>query len=102
MSVDPLALLTILGMAVATYATRAGGLFLIGRVGMSPRLQSWLSYIPGCVLLSIVAPSIYSGGVTQAIAALITLLVALRTRNLLFAMVAGVASVVVLRAIIPG
>ncbi len=97
-----MALLTILGMAVATYATRAGGLFLIGRVGMSPRLQSWLSYIPGCVLLSIVAPSVYSGGVSDAIAALITLLVALRTRNLLLAMIAGVASVVILRTFIAG
>jgi uncharacterized membrane protein len=88
-------------MAVATYATRAGGLFLIGRVEMSPRLQNWLSYIPGCVLLSIVAPSIYSGGVPGALASLITLLVALRTRNLLLAMIAGVASVVILRAVLP-
>jgi len=98
--VDPLTLLTILGMGLVTFATRAGGLFLIGRVKLSPFVQNWLTYLPGCVLLAIVAPSIYSGGIPDALAGLITLLVALKTRNLPLAMVVGVASVVALRAIL--
>ena len=97
MSVDPVVLLTIIGMGLVTYATRAGGLLLIGRVKMSPFVERWLSYIPGCVLLSIVAPSVSTGGVPDMLASLATLLVALRTRNLLLSMVVGVACVVVLR-----
>lgn len=97
MSVDPVTLLTILGMGLVTYATRAGGLFLIERVKMSPFVRRWLGYIPGCVLLSIVAPSIFSGGVAELVAALITLVVALVTRNLPLSMVLGVVTVVVLR-----
>ncbi len=97
MRVDLLTLLTILGMGLVTYATRAGGLFVIGRVRMSPFMQKWLGYLPGCVLLAIVAPSIYTGGVGDAAAGLATLVVALRTRNLALAMVVGVASVVLLR-----
>ena len=34
--------LTILGMALATYATRAGGLWLMGYVKPSPRVERWL------------------------------------------------------------
>ena len=97
MSVDPVTLLTILGMGLVTYATRAGGLFLIERVRMSPFLQRWLGYIPGCVLLSIIAPSVFTGGAAELVASLVTLAVALVSRNLPLSMVVGVVSVVILR-----
>jgi uncharacterized membrane protein len=96
-SVDPVVLLTIIGMGLVTYATRAGGLLLIGKVRMSPFVERWLGYIPGCVLLSIVAPSVFTGGAPGVLASLATLLVALRTRNLLLSMVVGVVCVVLLR-----
>lgn len=97
-----MALAAILGMALVTYATRAGGLFLVSRLALSRRAQAWLSYIPGSVLIAIIAPAIFSGGPAEALAGVATLAVALRTRNLLLAMLTGVVAVVVLRALLYG
>jgi len=88
-----MALLTILGMALVTYATRAGGLILMSRVTLSPRIAAWLRHIPGAVLVSIVAPTIYAGGIPEAAAALATLLVARRTGSLPLAMLVGIGVV---------
>jgi len=55
-SLDPQTLLTILLMALATYATRAGGLWLASRLTLSGRVEAWLDHIPGAILVSIVAP----------------------------------------------
>ncbi len=100
MNIDPFSLLAILGMALVTSATRAGGLWLMGRVTPSPRVAAWLRHIPGAVLVSLVAPAVLIGGPAQTLAALATALVAVRTRNLLLAVVVGVGVVWVLRALL--
>jgi uncharacterized membrane protein len=84
------ALIAILAMALATYVTRAGGFWLMGFVKLSPRIEAWLRALPGAVLVALVAPAVISGGLAAVVAALATLLVALRTKNLLLAMVIGV------------
>jgi uncharacterized membrane protein len=94
---DLLALVTILGMALVTYLTRAGGVWLMGLVALSPRLEAWLRSIPGAVLVALVAPTVFASSVAETLAALATVLVALRTRNVLLAMVIGVGGVWVLR-----
>jgi uncharacterized membrane protein len=91
-------LLTIVGMALVTYATRAGGLWLMGRVPPSPRIERWLRQIPGAVLVSIVAPAVAFGGLVSVMGALGAILVAALTRNLLLAMIAGVGVVWVLQS----
>jgi len=93
------ALLTILGMALVTYATRAGGLWVMGRVPPSPRVERWLRQIPGAVLVSIVAPAVAFGGLVSLAAAAVAALVAALTRNILLAMIAGVALVWALRGL---
>lgn len=95
-------LLTILGMGLVTYATRAGGLWLMGRIPTSPRLEAWLRQIPGAILISIVAPAALAAGPAEALASLATALVAARTRNLLLAMAVGVAAVWALRRVLGG
>lgn len=91
------ALLAILGMALAAYATRAGGLWLMGFVKLSPRIEAWLRRLPGAVMVALIAPEVVSGGLAAAVAALATVLVAVRSKNLLLAMVVGVGFVWVLR-----
>jgi uncharacterized membrane protein len=91
------ALLAILGMALAAYATRAGGLWLIGFVKLSPQVEAWLRALPGAVMVALVAPEVVSGGIAAAVAALATVLVAVRSKNLLLAMVVGVGMVWLLR-----
>ena len=102
MSLDPQVLLTIALMALATYATRAGGLWLASRLALSERMEAWLGYIPGAILVSLVAPTVLTGGLAESLAAVAVILVALRTGSLPVAMVAGVGAVVVLRAMLPG
>ncbi len=102
MSSDPRALLTIALMALATYATRSGGLWLASRLALSERMEAWLGYIPGAILVSLVAPTVLTGGLAETLAAVAVILVALRTGSLPVAMVAGVGAVVVLRALLPG
>jgi uncharacterized membrane protein len=85
---------TILGMALATYATRAGGLWLMGRVRPSPRVERWLRHIPGAVLVSIVAPIVAAGGPAEWLAVGVTLGLGMRTGgNVLLAMLGGVGVV---------
>jgi uncharacterized membrane protein len=102
MSLDPQALLAITLMAVATYATRSGGLWLASRLALSERTEAWLGYIPGTILVSLVAPTVLTGGLAETLAAMAVILVALRTGSLPVAMVAGVGAVLVLRAVLPG
>ncbi len=97
MNLDPLTLLTIGLMALGTYATRAGGLWLASRLTLSGRVEAWLDYIPGAILVSLVAPAVLASGFAEALAALAVVLVALRTGSLPVAMVTGVGAVLVLR-----
>lgn len=91
MRVDPVVFLTIAGMGLATYATRAGGLWLMGRVPVSPGVERWLAAIPGAILVAIIAPLAVASGPAGWLAVAGTALVAARTGNLLIAIVAGVA-----------
>ena len=102
MSLDPQALLAITLMAIATYATRSVGLWLASRLALSERTEAWLGYIPGAILVSLVAPTVLTGGLAETLAAMAVILVALRTGSLPVAMVAGVGAVLVLRAVLPG
>lgn len=93
-------LITILGMALVTYATRAGGFWLMGIVTPSPRIEAWLRQIPGAVLVAIIAPTVLASSLAETLAALATVLVAIRTKNVLIAMLVGVAAVWLLRLVL--
>jgi uncharacterized membrane protein len=55
--------LIILGGALATYASRAGGHLVLSRLkAVPPRLESALDAVPAAVLTAIVAPSLLTGG----------------------------------------
>ena len=86
-------------MALATYATRASGLWLASRFDLSERAGAWLEDIPGAILVSLVAPVVLTGGFAEALAALAVAIVAVRTGSLPGAMVTGVVAVVGLRAL---
>jgi len=91
--------LTIVLMALATYSTRAGGLWLASRFDLSERAGAWLDQIPGAILVSLVAPTVLTGGPAELLAALAVVIVSLRTGSLPAAMVTGVGTVLALRAL---
>jgi uncharacterized membrane protein len=98
-AIDTSTLLAIVLMALATYATRAGGLWLASRFDLSERAGAWLDQIPGAILVSLVAPNILMGGPVEMLAAIVVVIVSLRTGSLPAAMVIGVGTVLVLRAL---
>ncbi len=102
MSIHPEALLAILLMAVVTYATRAGGYWIMGRITLSPRVAVMLAYLPGAVLTALVVPAVLAEGVAGVIALAATAL-AMRWRgNLLIAMLAGVGTIWIVRQVTGG
>jgi uncharacterized membrane protein len=94
------ALLTIGGMAAVTYATRATGLWLGGRLKLGPRFDAVLVGLPGAILVSLISPAIVSAGTPGLVAALATVLTAIRFRgNIPVPMVVGVAVLWAIRMI---
>jgi uncharacterized membrane protein len=87
------ALITIVGMAIVTYSTRAGGMWLMRLTTPSARTERWLQHIPGSVLAAIIAPAVISHGVAGVVAVVVTGAVSFRTGNLLLAMASGVITV---------
>lgn len=90
-------LVAILGMALVTYAIRAGGLLLADRLPQTGFVAAWLRHLPGAVLASLVAPTVIDGGPAEWAGAALTTLAYLLTRNLFVAMVAGVGTVYLMR-----
>lgn len=90
----------ILCCALATYMTRFGGHLLMSWIGtINHRVSAALSAIPIAVLSALVAPSLFSKGPAEAIAIILTGLVALRA-SLMLSVCTGMIALVVLRAIL--
>ena len=93
MTVHTSALLTILLMAVVTYALRAGGYWMMGRVTLSSRMEAGLAYLPGAVITALVVPATISAGV-PGVAGLVVVAIVMRRWNKLFlALVVGIGTV---------
>ena len=90
--------LTIAGMALVTYLTRAGGFWLMAYLPESPRLAAWLRALPGALLVALVAPACVAAGPAGLLAAGAAVLIARRTNSTPLAMVAGTALVGITRA----
>jgi len=90
-------ILTIGLMAAATIITRLGGLWLMGKVKMSPFVERWFKNLPGALLTAIVAPTILSGGLAEQIAAVVVVLTMIKTKSLLLAMSVGVGAVFLIK-----
>lgn len=97
MLTSPEALVAILGMALVTFAVKAGGLLLANRLPRDGFAAAWLKHIPGAVLASLVAPALVTGSAAEIIAAAATAVVYYFTRSLLPAMAAGVLTVYLAR-----
>lgn len=100
MSIHPAALVTIVLMALVTYATRVGGYWIMGRVTLSPRAATVLAYLPGAVLTSLIVPAVLEEGIEGVIALGVTALAMWRRGSLLFAMLAGVGTIWLLRLVL--
>ncbi|MFW5730277.1 MAG: AzlD family protein [Desulfonatronovibrionaceae bacterium] len=96
-----LAYLTIALMALATYFTRAGGLFFISRFNPSPWFRSFLDHVPSSILIAIVVPAVFDQGPAELAAALAAVFTAVFTRNLIASLATGMLCVSLLRYTLP-
>lgn len=95
-------------MAIVTYLTRAPLMVLVGKVKLPPRLENYLKYMPVAILTALVVPGLVVKDQQLNLAwnnpylpaALVAGLLAWRTKNVFWAMVSGVGTVIVLRAIL--
>ncbi len=98
----------IIGAAVVTYLPRVLPLVSFGKKEIPPLVLKWLGYIPPAVLAALLAPDILLNGQQlnlsirnmELLAALPSFLVAIYTRSMLFTLVAGMLSFVVLNYLI--
>lgn len=99
-SVDPLAAAAIVGMALATYAMRAGGFWLMRWMPMSRRVEAWLRHIPGAVIVSLLAPMVALGGPAELLGTAAAAAAMRLVGHDLAAIVAGIAAVGLLRQVL--
>lgn len=69
---------TIVLMASTTYLSRVLGYVLLRNRTLSPRMASVMENVPGCVLISVIAPAFASRDPADLLALAITLLAATR------------------------
>ena len=100
MSFDVITLLAIFGMALATYATRVSGLYLMRGVTVRGRLKTALDAMPPAILMAVIAPTILTTGVAESIAAAITVAAAFMRMPFVVTILIGVVSIVLLRMVL--
>ncbi|MGE0007486.1 MAG: AzlD family protein [Parvibaculaceae bacterium] len=97
MTLDPATLAAIIGMALATYATRVSGLFLMRYVTVKGRTKAAFDALPPAILMAVIAPTVLATGVPETIAAAITAASAFLRLPMIVTILIGMASVVLLR-----
>ena len=95
-------LVVILGMAVATYATRISGLLFMRGVVVKGRMKAALDAVPPSILMAVITPTVLMTGKAETIAAIITAVAAMLRLPLLATIVIGVASVWGLKFVLGG
>ena len=90
--------LTIAGMAAVTYMTRISGFYLSDRIRKLPAVvERLLKFLPGTIIVSIIAPQIIGGGKAALAASVMCVLAAVYIKNLVVVMITGVAAISVFR-----
>ncbi|HDZ48125.1 hypothetical protein LCGC14_0025890 [marine sediment metagenome] len=86
------ALLAILVMALVTYITRAGGVMVMSRVPIGPKVERFINAMAGAVLVAVILPLAVQGDWGARLALVATLMVMLTTHKPLIAITAGMAT----------
>ncbi len=94
--IDAPTLITILLMGCVTYSTRIIGYLLLHNRTLSPRVRTLVEAVPGCVLISVIAPYFATTNIADLAALGITLIASIKLR-FLPAIVISIASAALLR-----
>jgi uncharacterized membrane protein len=98
--VSPLqTVLAVLAIGLVTYATRIGGILIMSRIPVSRRVEAFLRYLSGSVLVALVVPPVIDTGPAAWLGVAVTLAAMLRTRHALLSLVLGMATAAGYRAL---
>jgi uncharacterized membrane protein len=84
-------LAAIAAMAIATYAMRAAGFWMMQHIPPSSRTRKMLEALPGSVIVATVLPIVVRDGITAMLAIGVAVLVMLLVRRDILAVIAGMA-----------
>lgn len=85
----------LLGMALVTYATRAGGLWIVSLASQTPRLARVLQHLATGVLTALVVAGLANSDAAIAVA-VVGAIVLMRATGQLLAAIAGAAAIAAL------
>ena len=86
------AIAAIVLMAMVTYLTRAGGVFVMSRVPIGPRVERFINAMAGSVLVAVITPMAVHGDWGARLALAATLIVMLTLQKPLPAITAGIVT----------
>jgi branched-subunit amino acid transport protein len=86
-------LLAIIGMALVTYASRAGGYAILRSFRPPAFVEAMLRHLPGALFVAYVTPPLVAGALPAWIGAVVVVGMQVATRNLGVAILSGVAAV---------
>ncbi|WEV49729.1 AzlD family protein [Acinetobacter sp. ESL0695] len=92
-------IIAILLIAATTYLTRVLGYVVLKNRTLTPRQKKVLDIVPGCVLISVIAPYFVSSHISDMLAIIITVFAATRF-SLLPTVVISMVSTALLRLIL--
>lgn len=96
-SADSMFVSAVLIMAAATYAMRAGGYWVMGRVPLTPRVRRALESLPGAIIISTILPMALQGGLAMSAGIVVSGAVMALLKKDTLAVAAAVLAVAALR-----
>ncbi|MGR4070051.1 AzlD domain-containing protein [Halomonas sp. LR3S48] len=93
------AVIAIMVMALVTYLTRAGGVFVMSRIPIGPKVERFINAMAGSVLVAVITPMAAQGDWGARLALLATLVVMLTTQKALAAISAGILTAALWRLV---
>ena len=96
---DGVALAAIVAMSAATYATRADGFWLMSHVTLSRKLERFLRYSAGGVLIAIVVQAAMKGDVATWAGLAVTVVAMIALRRSMLSICLGTAVAIAIRAL---
>jgi uncharacterized membrane protein len=88
----------IAGMMLVTFLCRIGGVVLMSRVRITPRIERGLRALPGSIILATILPVVIDSGPPAIIAVATAITVMAFTRIDLLGLLAGLSTLSVIRA----
>ena len=96
-SADPMFVTAVMIMAAVTYAMRAGGYWVMGRVPLTPRVRRALESLPGAIIISTILPMALQGGLAMTTGIVVSGAVMALLKKDTLAVAAAVLAVAALR-----